>query len=86
MPMSDLQWNSITLEDDEKPRVQPEELREMAADLDPDDFDEPVQEFLDAVMNGEMPRRCDRPLLCCCRMRWILPLTWPAWGWSPIPG
>ena len=53
MPMSDLQWNSITLEDDEKPRVQPEELREMAADLDPDDFDEPVQEFLDAVMNGE---------------------------------
>lgn len=51
--MSDLQWNSITLEDDEKPRVQPEELREMAADLDPDDFDEPVQEFLDAVVNGE---------------------------------
>ena len=42
MPMSDLQWNSITLEDDEKPRVQPEEPREMAADLDPDDFDEPV--------------------------------------------
>lgn len=51
--MSDLQWNSITLEEDEKPRVQPEDLREMAADLDPDDFDEPVQEFLDAVMNGE---------------------------------
>lgn len=53
--MSDLQWNSITLEEDEKPRVQPEELREMASDLDPDDFDEPVQEFLDAVMNGEDP-------------------------------
>ena len=51
--MSDLQWNSVTLEEDEKPRVQPEELREMAADLDPDDFDEPVQEFLDAIMNGE---------------------------------
>ena len=53
--MSDLQWNSITLDEDEKPRVQPEELQEMAADLDPDDFDEPVQEFLDAVMNGEDP-------------------------------
>ena len=51
--MSDLQWNSITLEEDEKPRVQLEDLREMAADLDPDDFDEPVQEFLDALMNGE---------------------------------
>lgn len=53
--MSDLQWNSITLEEDEKPRVQLEDLREMAADLDPDDFDEPVQEFLDAIMNGEDP-------------------------------
>lgn len=51
--MSDLQWNSVTLEEDEKPRVLPEELREMAADLDPDDFDEPVQEFLEALMNGE---------------------------------
>jgi hypothetical protein len=51
--MSDLQWNSVTLEEDEKPRVQPEELREMVADLDPDDFDEPVQEFLNAIMSGE---------------------------------
>lgn len=51
--MSDLQWNSVTLEEDEKPRVRPEDLREMVADLDPDDFDEPVQEFLDAIMNGE---------------------------------
>lgn len=54
-PMSDLQWNSVTLEEDEKPRVQLEELQEMAADLDPDDFDEPVQEFLDAIMNSEAP-------------------------------
>lgn len=51
--MSDLQWNSITLGEDEKPRVQLEDLREMAADFDPDDYDEPVQEFLDALMNGE---------------------------------
>ena len=58
--MSDLQWNSVTLEEDEKPRVQPEELREMAADLDPDDFDEPVQEFLDAIMDGEDPETLRR--------------------------
>lgn len=51
--MSDLQWNSVTLEEEEKPRVLPEDLREMAADLDPDDYDEPVQEFLEALMNGE---------------------------------
>ncbi len=55
MAMSDLQWNSVTLEEEEKPRVQLEELQEMAADLDPDDFDEPVQEFLEALMNGEEP-------------------------------
>ncbi len=60
IPMSDLQWNSVTLEEDEKPRVLPEELREMAADLDPDDFDEPVQEFLDAVMAGEEPETLRR--------------------------
>ncbi len=51
--MSDLQWNSVTLEEDEKPRVTLEDLRELAADLDPDDYDEPVQEFLDALMSGE---------------------------------
>ena len=53
--MSDLQWNSVTIEEDEKPRVSVEELRDMAADLDPDDFDEPVQEFLEELM------RCDDP-------------------------
>lgn len=52
-PMSDLQWNSVTLEESEKPRVTLEDLREMAADLDPDDFDEPVQEFLNALMEDE---------------------------------
>ncbi|MBQ2813780.1 MAG: ankyrin repeat domain-containing protein [Akkermansia sp.] len=53
--MSDLQWNSVTIEEDEKPRVSLEELRDMAADLDPDDYDEPVQEFLEELM------RCDDP-------------------------
>ena len=53
--MSDLQWNSITIEEDEKPRVSIEELRDMAADLDPDDYDEPVQEFLQELMRSEDP-------------------------------
>ena len=49
--MSDLQWNSVTISDEEKPVVSLEDLRELAADLDPDDFDEPVQEFLHELMN-----------------------------------
>lgn len=53
--MSDLQWNSVTIEEDEKPRVSVEELRDMAADLDPDDFDEPVQEFLEELMRIDDP-------------------------------
>lgn len=47
--MSDLQWNSITVEQEEAPRVTLEDLREMAADIDPDDFDEPVRNFLDEL-------------------------------------
>lgn len=50
--MSDIQWNSITVSDEEKPQVSIEDLRELAADLDPDDFDEPVQEFLDELMGA----------------------------------
>ncbi len=51
--MSDMQWNSVVLEEEEKPQVTLGDLQEMAADLDPDDYDEPVQEFLDALMQGE---------------------------------
>lgn len=51
--MSDIEWNSVTVSDEEKPQVSMEELRELAADLDPDDFDEPVQEFLDELMQAE---------------------------------
>lgn len=50
-PMSDLQWNSVTVEKEDVPRVTIEDLREMAADLDPDDFDEPVQNFLEELDN-----------------------------------
>lgn len=51
--MNDTEWNSVTVEEDEKPRVSLEDLRQMAADLDPEDFDEPVQEFLDELMGIE---------------------------------
>lgn len=50
--MSDIQWNSVTLSDEEKPQVSLDDLRELAADLDPDDFDEAVQEFLDELMQA----------------------------------
>lgn len=51
--MSDLQWNSITVEQEDAPRVTLEDLREMAAELDPDDFDEPVQNFLEELETCE---------------------------------
>ncbi len=53
--MSDLGWNSVTIEEDEKPRVGSEELREMARDLDPDDFDDDVRSFLHELLNGGDP-------------------------------
>ena len=51
--MSDLQWNSVELAPEEQPRVALADLREMAADLDPEDFDEPVQEFLEELERAE---------------------------------
>ncbi len=51
--MNSNEWNSITVGDDEKPQVNMDDLRELAADLDPDDFDEPVQEFLDELMKAD---------------------------------
>lgn len=51
--MSDIQWNSVPISDEEKPTISLDELRDMAADLDPDDFDEPVQLFLEELMNSD---------------------------------
>lgn len=53
--MSDLQWNSVTVEKEDAPRVTIEDLREMAADIDPDDFDEAVQNFLEELESCEDP-------------------------------
>ncbi len=44
--MSDIGWNSVTVSEEEQPRVSVEDLHEMMAELDPEDFDEPVQQFL----------------------------------------
>ena len=46
-------WNTIQLQERERPTVLPEDLCAMAKELDPDDFDEPVQEFLKEVERGE---------------------------------
>ncbi len=51
--MSDNEWNSVTIGEEEKPVVSVADLRELAADLDPDDFDEPVQEFLEELMQTD---------------------------------
>ena len=48
--MSDIEWNSVTVSDEDKPKVSVEDLRELAAELDPEDFDEPVQNFLAELM------------------------------------
>lgn len=52
--MSDIEWNSVPVTDEEKPTVSREDLREMARDLDPDDFDDAVRNFLDELM-GDAP-------------------------------
>ncbi len=51
--MSDLAWNSISIEDEQKPRVEIEDLREMARELDPEEFDDDVQNFLLELMQAE---------------------------------
>lgn len=51
--MSDLQWNSITVDKDEAPKVSLDDLREMAAEIDPDEFDDDVQQFLDELERCE---------------------------------
>ena len=51
--MSDIEWNSVTVSEEDKPKVSVEDLRELAAELDPDDYDEPVQNFLAELMQVE---------------------------------
>lgn len=51
--MNSKDWNSVNVQEDEKPQVNMEDLRDLAADLDPDDFDEPVQNFLEELMQAQ---------------------------------
>lgn len=50
--MSDLAWNSVTVGEEGLPRVSMDDLHELAARLDPDDYDEPVQDFLKELMQS----------------------------------
>lgn len=53
--MSDIGWNSVTISEDEKPQVSCDDLREMMADLDPEDYDEAVQVFLEELEHVKEP-------------------------------
>ena len=53
--MSDIGWNSVEIGEQERPLVTAEDLREMLAELDTDDYDEPVQEFLNELERGGDP-------------------------------
>lgn len=53
--MSDIGWNSVEFGEAERPRVSAEDLHEMLVELDPEDFDEPVQEFLAELERGGDP-------------------------------
>ena len=48
-------WNSVQIHAEERPQVTAEELQIMAEALDPDEFDEPVQEFLKELEHGGDP-------------------------------
>ncbi|MCH5284881.1 MAG: ankyrin repeat domain-containing protein [Akkermansiaceae bacterium] len=58
--MSDIGWNSVEIRKEERPRVTAHELRQMMADLDPGDYDEPVQEFLHELEHGGSPEDLQR--------------------------
>ena len=53
--MSDIGWNSVEIGEEARPRVTAEDLQEMLADLDPEEYDEPVQEFLAELERGGEP-------------------------------
>ena len=53
--MSDIGWNSVEIGEKERPRVTAEDLHEMLVDLDPEEYDEPVQEFLAELERGGDP-------------------------------
>ncbi|MCH5284046.1 MAG: hypothetical protein J1E42_00485 [Akkermansiaceae bacterium] len=50
--MSDIGWNSIEIGEKERPRGTADDLHEMLEVLDPEDYDEAVQEFLKEVEQG----------------------------------
>lgn len=58
--MSDIGWNSVEIEEEQRPRVTPEDLQAMVQELDPEEYDEPVQEFLQELERGGEPETLKR--------------------------
>ncbi len=48
-------WNTIHIGRDERPQVTQHDIAAMIQELDPDDYDEAVQQFLEEVERGESP-------------------------------
>ncbi len=54
--MSDLAWNSLPSEEEEPPRATLEELRALAKELEGEEYDDAVVEFLGELRRGADPR------------------------------
>ena len=53
-------WNTIMLGKEERPQVMQQDLLAMVQQLDPDDYDEAVQQFLEEFERGESPENLKR--------------------------
>lgn len=53
-------WNTIVLGKEERPQVRPQDLLALVQQLDPDDYDEAVQQFLEEFERGESPENLKR--------------------------
>ena len=53
-------WNTVQIGREERPTVTRQDLLAMVQELDPDDYDEAVQQFLEEVERGEDPEMLKR--------------------------
>lgn len=81
--MSDIQWNSVPVNEDEKPTVSREDLREMVRDLDPDEYDDDVSAFLDGLMGDTPDDELNKAATLLLQDEVDLPPTMAAHGVEP---
>lgn len=81
--MSDIQWNSVPVNEDEKPTVSREDLREMVRDLDPDEYDDDVRAFLDGLMGDTPDDELNKAATLLLQDEVDLPPTMAAHGVEP---